>query len=290
MRNLFLASVALGLLAGCAVTNATLKNDDGRTVARSINDINASRAIKARMLRAHGFKLGSVDVEVREGIALLSGRVPREEDRVEAERIAWSAPNIDSLGNEIEVRDGQSTWRNAKDGVLEKSVRTRLIASGKVDAIDLNIETHNGIVYMLGMVDSLEERDHATRIASTTRGTKEVVSYIKVRGEDPVARPNPVPVAEAPIVQAPAAEAPSYAAPARPKAPAFELPEEVVTDNPVVVQSPLANVPGAGEVRIEPIPVPGDAEQGAPFYLDPDSGERIPVRFDGATGTYLVID
>ena len=304
MRNLFLLATAIGLcLSGCQVTQAALKSDDGRTVARSIQDINAQRAMRARMLRAHGFKLGGVDVEVREGSALLTGRVPRVEDRIEAERIAWSAPGISSLGNELHVGDKQGVFRNAKDGVLEKSVRTRLVANTDVDAIDMNVETHNGTVYLLGMVDSVEERDAATRIASTTRGTKEVISYLKIKD---------VRSAHAAPVTAPATVVPPVINRATPPtsgtpAPAWELPEETVGTAPIIPQSPLANMTAGGEVTIDPtapyyrdpvtgeritlppgtvvaplgeaevIEIPSDAGQGAPFYIDPDNGERVPV-------------
>jgi len=309
MRNLFLLATALGLLstAGCQVTQAALKSDDGRTVARSINDVNAQRTMRARMVRAHGFKLGGVDVEVREGSALLTGVVPRVEDRIEAERIAWSAPGISSLGNELRVGNKQGIVRNTKDGVLEKSVRTRLIANSTVDAIDLNIETHDGVVYLLGMVDSEVERETATRIASTTRGAQEVVSYLTVKGGVKSA------AALDPVFVAPqiAPQVLPYPVPATPAAPAWKMPEETVTIAPVVPQSPLAQMdlggtlnvtpatpdyrdpitgepivlpPGAtlttlGESRIIEIPVNAgeDYNLGAPFYIDPDNGERVPV-------------
>jgi len=314
MRKIFLMTVAFSVLIapGCAVTNATLKNDDGRTVVRSIQDINAARTIKARMTRAHGFKLGGVDVEVREGVALLSGRVPRPEDRIEAERIAWSAPQVESIGNEVRVGDKQGTFRNMKDGVLEKTVRSRLIASGDVRARDLNIETHEGIVYMLGMVDDLAERDRATTIASTTRGVREVVSYIKIRDE--MGGTSPVPGGE--FASAPGPAPVGGVAPI--PVPAYELPDEVVGSAPVVPASPLSKLGVGGPVTVLPdaepvfrdpvtgervdlpdgtqvvpyapstpaLPIkPADRSEykdgnGVPFYIDPDSGKRIPVRFE----------
>ena len=70
-------------LSGCALTTAGVKKGDERNFARSLNDVNAARAIKARMRRAEGFDLGGVDVEVAEGIVLLSGNVPTQKDRIE---------------------------------------------------------------------------------------------------------------------------------------------------------------------------------------------------------------
>ena len=50
-------------LGGCAVASAGVKKGDERNFARSLNDVNATRAIKARMGRIEGFKLGGVDTD-----------------------------------------------------------------------------------------------------------------------------------------------------------------------------------------------------------------------------------
>ena len=257
----FLAIAALTVaVSGCALGSAALKSGDEKTVVRTLQDTNAARAVRARMLRAHGFELGGVDVEAAEGVVVLSGRVPRQEDRIEAERIAWSAQHITEVGNELRVGESESFVRNAKDGLLEKSVRTRLIADGDVRARNLNVETHEGTVFLLGVVRDAEELAEATRIASTTRGAREVVSYVRVANGLPMAAPAPVSVAQAP---------------------AYTAPEQTITPDSY-------RDPDTGEILdlapntvVVPI-APGSAipdEGGAPFYIDPDNGERIPVRY-----------
>ena len=175
--------LALTLSSCTTVMTAGVKKGDERNFARSLNDVNASRAIKARMGRVEGFSLGGVDVEVAEGIVVLSGNVPREEDRIEAERIAWSGPAIVQVGNEILIKARQSLVRNSKDGVLNNSVRARLIAAKAIKARNYNIEVNDGIVYLLGVARTPEELAVATQIASTTKGTKEVISYVWIAGD-----------------------------------------------------------------------------------------------------------
>jgi len=103
------------------------------------------------MKRAIDYKLGNVDVEVAEGIVVLSGNVPSQEARIEAERIAWSAPRVDKIGNEIQIKEGRSFIRGTKDGVLTSAVKTRLLADKAVKGRNINVETHDGIVYLLGV-------------------------------------------------------------------------------------------------------------------------------------------
>ena len=182
--TLILLSTALVLspfaLTGCAVTTAGIKKGDERNFVRSLDDMSAARAIKSRMRRAVDVQLGNVDIEVAQGIVLLSGNVRDPKFRIEAERIAWSAPNVTEVGNEIKIKDTQGFVRNAKDGVLNQSVRTRLIAEKSVKARNFNIEAHDGVVYLLGVARTKEELERAAHIASTTRGTREVISYVRV--------------------------------------------------------------------------------------------------------------
>ena len=184
MKNLTVISLTLiaTALSGCTLTSAGVKKGDERNFVRSLNDVSAGRVIKARMDRAENVNLKGVDVEVREGIVVLTGNVPTQDDRVEAERIAWSSPDIDQIGNEIFVKDKQSATRNFKDGLLEKSVRARLTADKYVKSRNLNVETHDGIVYLLGVARNEAELERAAQIASETKGTAEVISYVTVAG------------------------------------------------------------------------------------------------------------
>jgi len=186
MKNLTILPLLLlsMTVSGCVVTTAGVKKGDERNFVRSINDVSAARAIKSRMARAYDYKLKGVDVEVREGIVVLTGNVPTQKERIEAERIAWSAQRVDQVGNEIAVKDRQSNTRNLKDGWLEKSVRARLTADKYVKARNLNVETHDGKVYLLGVARNQAELERAAQIASTTKGTREVISYVTVAGID----------------------------------------------------------------------------------------------------------
>jgi len=313
------AKLLTGLLlsvsvSGCALTSAGVKKGDERNFARSLNDVSSGRVIKARMTRAHDFKLKGIDVEVREGVALLSGNVPRQEDRIEAARIAWSAPKIDQVGNEIKINGPQGFVRNTKDGLLEKSVRTRLTVDKYVKARNFNVETHDGIVYLLGVARTQSELERAARIASTTRGTREVVSYVRVANlPDRQGAPAPQAVQQSaqrdlPNFVTSAPSAPSISGGTQNAAPVSALPlSEPIPFNPPS-SGQIAGASGllSGPTAPPQIDIgdrlgkelPSDSELGAfrtgaageavsiiesePYYLDPDTGEQIPVRYDAS--------
>ena len=93
MKHIILPLLCASILSGCSLTSAGLSKHDERSFAGVLNDVNAGKAIKARMTRAYDYNLKNVDIEVSEGVALLSGNTPSKEDRIEAARIAWSAPH-----------------------------------------------------------------------------------------------------------------------------------------------------------------------------------------------------
>ena len=327
--TIFSAAILSLSLAGCTtVTTAGIKKGDERNFARSVNDVSAERVVKARMARAHDFDLKGVNVDVREGIVLLAGNVPRQKDKIEAERIAWSAPRVDQIGNEILIKDKQGLVRNAKDGLLTTSVKTRLTADKYVKSRNINVESHDGVVYLLGVARNQAELERAAQIASETRGTREVVSYVKVAGiESAISQFGRPSSTAAPVQYVPAPTQQSYVAPQR------ELPDFLTTTpsptpslaQPVEVPSPYAAAPGiaapSGTVTAAPLsqPIPftpqaptapsqiadmgdrlnkefpsdndlGKYRTGAageavsiiesePYYIDPETGKEIPVRF-----------
>lgn len=305
--------LALTLPACTTVMTAGVKKGDERNFARSLNDVNASRAIKARMSRVEGFDLGGVDVEVAEGIVVLSGNVPREEDRIEAERIAWSGPAIVQVGNEILIEGHQSLVRNAKDGILNNSVRARLVAAKAVKARNYNIEVNDGVVYLLGVARTPEELAMAAHIASTTKGTAEVISYVKVAGDNSrlsaqgpgfngepsksAGMPSYSPLPQAPLSKAPMPQATEL--PAIPSAPAIGLDDDAIdsgepyyrdpkTGKRIILPEgvkPIPYVPdggpgslGAGGAPLPPGATP--APSGA-YNIDPATGEIVPVKYQG---------
>lgn len=312
MKNLALSLLCASFLTACSVTSAGVKPGDERNLARSVHDVNAGRVIEARMRRAYDHNLKGVDVEVAEGVVLLSGNVHTKEARIEAERIAWSAPKVDQVGNEIMIREKQTFSRNAKDGLLEKSVRTRLTAAKSVKARNFNVETHEGIVYLLGVARTPQELEKAAQIAAHTKGTTEVISYVRVANKGPqqaMSTPNANPLAAQPINPY-ATQQPTQRA----------LPDFLSTTPPP--GTPLSGSMGSNPMETaplgEPIPFhdqatgptapqqldmrgrvnkefPSDEElgayrmgqagetisemQSAPYYVDPVTGKEIPVTY-----------
>ncbi|MDZ4776682.1 MAG: BON domain-containing protein [Alphaproteobacteria bacterium] len=193
MRTSLLVAMAVGacaLQSGCAavggVTAATMGMATGqdRSVGRSIDDAAASAEMKRRLQAFDRQAYAHVDVEVAQGQLLLSGTTPRQEDKDYAERIAWNVRTIESVSNQIIVGASPGMVRSSQDNFITAQVRTKLMADAQIKSVNFNVETQQGVVYLMGLARSDEELQRAAEIASLVGGVQKVVSYVLVRPTD----------------------------------------------------------------------------------------------------------
>jgi osmotically-inducible protein OsmY len=175
------AGAAALTLGGCFMVQEN-------TFGEALDETKSGAEITTRLLAAGGTsRFGEVDVEVADRFVLLSGRVPSEADKAEAERIAWGVSSVDEVANELVVKGFdfgdalQDTWINTE-------VRARLIADSDITGVNYNIRVYDGVVYLLGFARSEDELRQAAEHASKVGGVKKVVSYVKMRerGAPPV--------------------------------------------------------------------------------------------------------
>jgi osmotically-inducible protein OsmY len=206
MRNTLLTMAALtacAMSSGCVVAGASAAAGVGlyalqdRTIGEGIDDAAASQEVKSRLLAADHAGYMEVDVEVANGSLLLSGVAPSEDHKNAAEMIARSVRTVDHVYNEIFVGANSTMVRSAQDELITGQIRARLLASSSVRAININIETFNGNVYLMGLARTDRELQRAAEIASVVPGVQRVVSFMQVRAPDVTyANQGPAPVTQ----------------------------------------------------------------------------------------------
>lgn len=179
--------LAASLTGGCATAVVGTAASIGlyavqdRTIGEGIDDAAASQRVKVRLMTVDNVAFREVDVEVAGRNVLLSGSVPTAEHRQAAETIARSTRIVDQVYNELAV-GAPSTWtRSAQDEWISAQVRARLAASPAVRAINVNVETFHGSVYLMGIARTERELQRAAEIASVVGGVRRVVSFMQVR-------------------------------------------------------------------------------------------------------------
>lgn len=241
------AGAALLALGGCFLVQEN-------TFGEAMDETASGTEITTRLLAAGGTtKFGEVDVEVADRFVLLSGRVPSEADKREAERIAWTVSSVDEVANELVIKKFdfgdalQDTWINTE-------VRTRLIADSDIKGVNYNIRVYDGVVYLLGFANSEDELRQAAEHASKVGGVKKVVSYVKMRerGAPQVQTANTSPPAQGAISIAPSSDAAPIVPPEKPPTTRAQYGDPYA---PGAAPPPGANNAGAA-LQSSPTPLP----------------------------------
>ena len=168
-----------------------------KSIGEAVDDTTASTEIKGKLLRNSNGRFDSVDVEVTNGLALLTGSVYQPEDRIAAEDIAWSSSRVIDVANELQVSAPGGWGSTLSDKLITTRVNAALLAAKSVKGINYNVETYDGTVYLMGIAQDEAELQKAAEKVSYVGGVKEVISYVRIRDTTQMRAGRPV----APVTQ-----------------------------------------------------------------------------------------
>ena len=161
-------AVALG---GAAATGFII-GEDRRTLGTITEDqgieIRSANRIEEKVKDAH------INITSYNRAVLLTGEVPSEAAKTDAERITRAVENVRNVYNELQVAGNASLQSRTNDAVLTSKVKARFVDGRKFSPVHVKVVSENGVVYLLGMVNRQEAAD-ATEVARTTGGVRKVV-------------------------------------------------------------------------------------------------------------------
>lgn len=175
---------ALPLLQGCfpvvaaGVTTSALATFDRRSYGVQTDD----EGIEWKVSTLVNEKLGDkahVNYTSYNRRVLLSGEVPSEDARAEAERLTLATNNVAGVFNELTVGPASSFGDRSNDSFITSKVKSRFVDAGKFNPMHVKVVTEAGTVFLLGLVTQAEANS-AVQVARTTSGVKKVVNLIEV--------------------------------------------------------------------------------------------------------------
>jgi osmotically-inducible protein OsmY len=175
------ACVGAAVGAGAAVGVAAAREGG---VQSSIVDESIRLKISDRWFRHDVDMFNKLNLSVNQGRVLITGVVQKPEDRVEAVRLAWQVKGVKQIINEIQIGKDGNVGNFAEDAWIATQLRARFIFTKEIQSVNYSIEVVRGIVYLMGIAQNQRELDIALRTARTTQGVKQVISYVKLVGED----------------------------------------------------------------------------------------------------------
>jgi len=167
--------IEAAIIGGASVAVATA--EDRRTSATQLED----RGIQLRAANRIDDRYGDrahVDVTVFNRYVLLTGEVPDEATRQQAQALAAGVPNVRGVTNELQIAGLSSTTSRSNDALITSAVKTRLVDAEKVNPFYVKVVTEASVVYLMGIVTEQEAAD-AVETARTTSGVRKVVKVFE---------------------------------------------------------------------------------------------------------------
>src|SRR5438093_5891235 len=143
----------------------------------------------------------SISVQsVNAGVVVLAGKASSMEAHLRAIEDARGVPGVRQVSSEVQSPDtradeeirrdedkmarGEGRTGTAKgaisDSYITSATKLRLFADSKTPALDINVDTHRGVVTLFGMVPSSEAKAAAEADARKVSGVRRVVNRLQV--------------------------------------------------------------------------------------------------------------
>lgn len=161
--------------AGGAAAYSSL--EDRRTTGTQIDD----ESIEVRSSNRLSDRFGAavhINVTSYNRVALLTGEVPDDKARAEAEKIVRAVPNVRDVTNDLQISGLSSMASRGNDSYLTLKVRGRLLDAKSLSQANIKVVTESGVVYLLGLVTPTEA-DEAVDLTRNTGGVRKVVKVFE---------------------------------------------------------------------------------------------------------------
>ena len=122
--SLTAACTPIGVLTGAAATTGVAAAQEGG-ISRAVSDTKIKVMINEAWFQYDLDTFSKLGTTVKNGRVLITGVVQEPQHRVEAVRLAWRVPGVQSVINEIRVADSEGITCFAKDTWISARLRTR---------------------------------------------------------------------------------------------------------------------------------------------------------------------
>ncbi len=181
----FCVALLAGALSGCAplviggaAVGTALMATDRRTSGAQIDDEAIELRSAARLREAFGDR-AHVSVTSYNRQVLLTGEVPSEAARAQAEQIVARVDNVRAVVNELAVMPPTTLPQRSSDALVTGKVRASFVDASDLQANAFKVVTERGTVYLMGRVTP-REAERGTQIARQVGGVLKVVRIFEI--------------------------------------------------------------------------------------------------------------
>ncbi len=184
-------SACAPVVVGGAMVGSALLASDRRTAGAQVEDegLEVKAAARVRELlsdQAH------VNVTSYNRVVLITGEVPRAEDKVTVEQAVRRLEGVNSIVNDLAVMPASGLKDRSLDSILSARVKASFIDAKDLISTSFKVTTERGVVYLMGRVTE-REANRASEVARGVSGVAKVVRVFDILTEDQLANlPNAI--------------------------------------------------------------------------------------------------
>ena len=186
MKIKFLTLIFIAIfLSGCAgvgskgiVGTGVSVAFDPRTVGTQIDDSIMQKTVSAKILAKDKKFFLNVKTKVLDGRIFITGKVDNPEEKLLITKLAWETKGARSVKNDIKIKENFNFKQSAKDLLITSQLRTALILSKKIKAVNYNIDTYKKKIYIYGIALTEDERKEVIKEAKEILDVEDVIASI----------------------------------------------------------------------------------------------------------------
>jgi len=165
---------------GAAGAMAAKVANDRRTVGTQLDDQNADSAVAYQWSKSEALKeQANLQVDVYNGVALLTGQAPSQVLLNEAVNRAQEVSYLKKIHNQIRIAQPIGAGTQANDIWLASKVRAKIVADERVPALQVKVVVQDSEVFLMGRLSNFEATA-AVDIARNITGVARVVRAFEI--------------------------------------------------------------------------------------------------------------
>jgi hyperosmotically inducible protein len=167
-------------LVGGGAAGAYKVATDERSVGEIWDDSSIETKINLELVRSTGVNAANIDVDVVEGVVILTGVVDSVEEAKEAEAIVRKEPHVKGVKNQLMI-GSRSFGQVIDDQIIGNKVKGALINEKGIHSLNIDVDVQKGVVFLTGIVENENQKKRVLRIAEAVSGVVKVTDNLKIR-------------------------------------------------------------------------------------------------------------
>ncbi len=163
-------------------SEATVARPDANQPVSDSDDATINSSIKSQIAKSDTLSKLDVTVQTTGGVVTLSGMVDSDSQASSLIELAQATIGVhDVKADNLQVKDSQQPFTDMYITARIKGlfIKEKVFGDKDIAALNISVETQNGVVYLTGAIDNQEQLKNAMTLIKSIPGVKSVEYNVK---------------------------------------------------------------------------------------------------------------